>query len=915
LTFSDNDDNLIAMNIQPKYQPSSAEANIIRAWFKNKSFSAQAESGKNPFSILIPPPNVTGILHMGHALNNVIQDVLIRFKRMQGYQALWMPGTDHAGIATQNVVEKKIARDNKNRNDLGRDRFLEEVWKWKEEYGSTIVEQLKRLGASCDWTRLRFTMDDDYSKAVKHAFVSLWSKGLVYRGNYIINWCPRCQTALADEEAPHKEANGKLYYIKYPIQDRSALAVQYVTVATTRPETMLGDTAIAVNPHDKKYTSIIGKTIKIPLTERTVRIIKDDFVDPEFGTGAVKVTPAHDKNDFNIGQRHNLPTILVMNPDGTMNKSAGKFEGLTRFKARKEIIEQLKTAGLIDKIDDHPYTLGYCYRCNTIIEPYLSRQWFVKMKPLSIPAVKAVKEKEIVFYPQRWEKVYLNWMENIHDWCISRQIWWGHRLPVFYCQACQQKDPEAGIIVSEDVPKKCPNCNSTNIIQDSDVLDTWFSSWLWPLATFGWPFHKQETIDDERETIEEKKTKTNKEKQEKEFNYFYPTSVLVTAPEIIFFWVARMIMAGFEFTGKKPFSTVYIHGTVRDPSGKKMSKSLGNIIDPIEIIEKFGTDALRFSLMLLAASGSDIYLNEDKFLVGRNFANKIWNASRFIFLKIEEHSLQIDSLKWKLLSPIDEWILKELSSTIENVSLNLERYTINEAAKKIYDFFWHYFCDWYIEITKDSFTLDKAKISIYVLVESLKLIHPFMPFISEEIFTTIKDTTSLDIKELLITSNWPKPLTFDYNNKAIHSMQELINTIKEIRNIKTELGLAQKKIPLKILLKEPTNKTWHENLNWIKRLTQSEKIIFTSKIDPVLYENDFWNVSLDTGSVDMDTFIGGIDKKMNSSNNILNKTKLRLENHNFLEKASPETIKAETQKFNDILCRVDRLKKLKNAFS
>jgi len=902
-----NNANLKAMDIPSKYQPNSVEAKISNIWIKNKSFLAQVNSAKQPFSILIPPPNVTGILHMGHALNNVIQDVLVRFKRMQGHESLWMPGTDHAGIATQNVVEKKIAKNNKNRNDLGRASFLKEVWQWKEEYGSTIIEQLKRLGSSCDWDRLRFTMDDNYSKAVTRAFILLWNKKLLYRGNYIINWCPRCQTALADEEAPHKEASGKLYYIKYPLHNNNNHSNQFITIATTRPETMFGDTAIAVNPQDTKYSKVIGKQIRIPLTNRIINIIQDNFVDPEFGTGAVKVTPAHDKNDFDLGKRHSLQSILIMNPDGTMNKNAGEFKGLDRFKARSEIIKQLTKKGLVDRIEDHPYTLGYCYRCNTIIEPYLSRQWFVRMKPLAKPAIAAVKQKEINFYPQRWEKVYLNWMENIHDWCISRQIWWGHRLPVYYCQACQQKDPEQGIIVAENNPKKCPVCNSDNIIQDPDVLDTWFSSWLWPFATFGWPFPEQAINNGEEKT-------KGAEKQKQEFNYFYPTSVLVTAPEIIFFWVARMIMAGFEFIGEKPFSTVYIHGTVRDSSGKKMSKSLGNIIDPIGIIEKFGTDALRFSLMLLAASGSDIYLNEDKFLVGRNFANKIWNASRFIFIKISEQRLQIDNFEWELLNPMDEWILQELNLAIENISMNLEHYVINEAAKKAYDFFWNYFCDWYIEIIKDSFTLDKAKIAVYILINSLKLIHPFMPFISEEIFSEIGEATSVDTKKTLIISDWPKILPIDFNSQEIILAQQLIDTIKEIRNIKTELGLAQKKTILKIVVKEQANKIWQDNLTWIKRLTQSENIVFADKISPALYENNFWSISLDTSSVNMDIFIAGIEKKINSAHSTFNKAKLKLENPNFLKKASPETIKAETQKFNDLSCRINRLTKLKNVF-
>ncbi|MFA4992229.1 MAG: valine--tRNA ligase, partial [Candidatus Omnitrophota bacterium] len=596
-------------DIPPRYNPKEVEDKVYSRWENKNLFHAEPTSSKKPFSVVIPPPNVTGILHMGHALNDTIQDILIRWKKMQGFDSLWMPGVDHAGIATQNVVEKKLAKEGKTRNDLGREKFLEEVWKWREEYGSTIIRQLKKLGASCDWDRTRFTMDEAYSEAVKEVYIRLWNKGLIYQGDYIINWCPRCQTALSDEEAPHVDAEGKLYYIKYPFKEGEGLSAkdEGVVVATTRPETMLGDTAVAVNPKDRRYKKFIGKKLILPLMGREIPIVGDDFVDKKFGTGAVKVTPAHDLNDFEIaGRHHELRVINVMNPDATMNENAGRFKGMDRFRAREEIVKELREKGLLIKIEPHKHAVGHCYRCHTAVEPYLSRQWFVKMKPLAGPAIEAVKSGRIKFYPKRWTKVYLNWMENIRPWCISRQIWWGHRLPVWYCLDCKK-----GVVASKERPVKCGACGSGNLKQDEDVLDTWFSSWLWPFATMGWP------------------DKT------RELGYFYPTSVLVTAPEILFFWVARMIMAGLEFMGDIPFSDVYLHGTVRDLTGKKMSKSLGNIIDPLDIINEFGADALRFSIIAITASGQDVFLAREKFELGRNFANKIWNASRFVLMNIE----------------------------------------------------------------------------------------------------------------------------------------------------------------------------------------------------------------------------------------------------------------------------------------
>ncbi|MFH1046607.1 MAG: valine--tRNA ligase, partial [Candidatus Omnitrophota bacterium] len=621
--------------IPPRYNPKECEDKWYSFWESNNLFHAEIAPDKKPYSIVIPPPNITGILHMGHALNNTIQDILIRFRRMQGFSTLWMPGTDHAGIATQNVVEKEIAQENLKRQDLGRAEFLERVWLWKEKYGSTIISQLKKLGCSCDWERTRFTMDEEYSVAVDDVFVQLAQKDLIYKSNYIINWCSRCQTALSDEESQHKEVKGFLYYLRYPLKGEEN---KYVTVATTRPETMLGDTAVAVNPSDKRYKKLIGRTVILPLVEEEIPIIGDEAIDPKFGTGLVKVTPAHDPNDFEIAKRHQLRAKVVMNEDATMNKNVPlDYQGMDRFEAREAILEDLKERKLLEKVEDYTHSVGHCYRCHTMVEPYISEQWFVDMKKLGVEAEQVVKSNKIKFYPARWKKVYLNWMKDLRGWCISRQIWWGHRIPAWYCVDCKKMYDqlhksevfvteridlsEAGIVISLENPKFCPKCGGTNIRQDEDVLDTWFSSWLWPFATFYWP--------PEAQSLE------LRARSEADLKYFYPTSTLVTAPEIIFFWVARMIMAGLEFMQEIPFKDVYIHGTVRDVEGKKMSKSLGNIIDPLEIIDEYGADALRFSLISITSQGQDVYLSKERFEQGRNFANKIWNASRLILMNLD----------------------------------------------------------------------------------------------------------------------------------------------------------------------------------------------------------------------------------------------------------------------------------------
>lgn len=781
------------------YNPKDVEDRIYKLWEERKLFSAKANSEKKPYSIVIPPPNITGILHMGHALNNTIQDILIRFKKMQGHESLWMPGTDHAGIATQNVVERKLAEQGLDREALGREKFLEKVWKWKNEYGSTIIEQLKKLGCSCDWARERFTMDEGLSNAVLEVFVQLHKKGLVYRGNYIINWCPRCQTALSDEEAEHRDVDGMLYYIKYPLKAGDG----HLVVATTRPETMLGDVAICVNPKDKRYKDFVGKIVILPAVNREIPVIADKQVDVKFGTGVLKVTPAHDPIDFELGLKHKLEPVNVMNPNATMNEEAGEFKGMDRFECREALVEFLKEKGLFIKNEVHKHAVGHCYRCHTMVEPRLSKQWFVKMKPLAKPAIEAVKKGKIKFTPKRWTKVYLNWMDNIRDWCISRQIWWGHRLPVYYCKKCEVKG-EA--IVAKKRPEKCPKCGSNDIEQDPDVLDTWFSSWLWPFSTFGWP------------------------EENKDFKYFYPTNTLVTAQEIIFFWVARMIMASLEFTGKIPFSDVYIHGTVRDDTGTKMSKSLGNIIDPIDIINSFGADALRFSIISITATGQDVFLSPKKFEIGRNFANKIWNASRYILATLKE-DINVDLCvyaKDKSLKLPEKWILSRFYSALGDVTKSLEEYRLNEAAARCYEFFWHEFCDWYIEFSKLSSEERTTQIILYKILEkSLRLLHPFIPFITEELWQNLPHE-----KPPIMASPWPHMQRQFISKELEEEVAGAIEVITAIRNIRSEWNIDQKQ-EIKVVLSYGEKKSeaiLKEFEPYIKRLCRIKSLEIEKKV-------------------------------------------------------------------------------------
>ena len=876
--------------ISSRYNPKETEDRWYKFWQEKDLFSASTNTKKDPFCIVIPPPNITGILHMGHALNNTYQDILIRYKKMKGFESLWMPGTDHAGIATQNVVERSIAKEGLKRQDLGREKFLGKLQQWREQYGNTITEQLKKLGCSCDWRRTRFTMDEDYSKAVKKVFVSLWKKGLIYQGDYIINWCPRCQTALSDEEAPHQDVDGKLYHIKYPLSAKGGSASggkdskDYITVATTRPETMLGDTAVAVNPKDKRFKKMIGKTLILPLMSREIKIIADSFVDPEFGTGLVKVTPAHDPNDYEMGKRHNLEFINIMHPNGVLNKNAGKYAEMDRFAAREAILEDLKTQNLLEKIDDHAHSVGHCYRCHTAIEPYLSRQWFVKMKPLAKPAIDVVKKNKVKFYPARWKKVYLNWTENIRDWCISRQIWWGHRIPVWYCLSCKE------VIASAEEVKTCTKCKSSNLKQDEDVLDTWFSSWLWPFATFYW---------------------ASKEKN-KDLSYFYPTSTLVTAPEILFFWVARMIMAGIEFMDDIPFKDVYIHGTVRDLTGKKMSKSLGNVINPLEIIDKYGTDALRFSLISITAAGQDVFLSEEKFQAGRNFANKIWNASRFILSTINLDEIDVDLCTYSKKSVKDlkdKWILSRFYQTLANIEKSLDKYRFNEAVNTIYEFFWHEFCDWYLEFAKINPDKTTQIILYKILEKTLRILHPFMPFITEEIWQKLPCEG-----DSIMTSKWPHLQKQFISKTTDTQMQILIELITAIRNMraqwKIELGKS-----IDVVLKpkdDKTTKLIKENLDYIKKLVKSENITLDKKAkrpgksaSSLTSKTEIF-IPLEE-LIDIQKEKAGIENKIKEVGSFTKGIEVKLKNKNFIKKAPKQIVENEKNRFAELKDSLKRL--------
>ena len=888
------------MALDTRYNSKDIEEKWYRLWEEKGYFRPASDHGKKsagkPYVIVIPPPNVTGILHMGHALNSSIQDIMVRWNRMKGADTLWVPGVDHAGIATQNVVEKKLAKEKKTRWDVGREAFLKEVWKWKNEHGSTITRQLRRLGSSCDWTRERFTMDEGLTKAVREAFVTLYERGLIYRGNYIINWCPRCQTALSDEEAAHKDMQGGLYHIKYPIVGKSGpyekMGEDHIVVATTRPETMLGDTAVAVHPTDLRYKHLIGKKVVLPLVNREIPVIADDFVDPEFGTGIVKVTPAHDPNDFAMGHRHNLKQINVMTPDGRINGHGGVYQGMDRFEARKKILHDLEAQALFVRRDSHLHAVGHCYRCDTVVEPYLSKQWFVKMQPLAEKALKAHEQGKTVFYPERWTKVYLNWLKGIRDWCISRQIWWGHQIPAWHCKKCQAAGND-GIIVSRTAPEKCPHCGSQDLAQDPDVLDTWFSSWLWPFSTLGWP--------DKTEDLKK----------------FYPTSDLVTAPEIIFFWVARMIMAGLEFLGEVPFTRINIHGTVRAASGLKMSKSLGNSIDPLEVIEEMGADALRYSLVMLSAQ--DVYLSREKFEVGRNFANKVWNACRFTLMQLEglsDASTDPEQFKKIELSLPSRWILSRFEEKTVEIERLLSQFGLAQAATELYHLVWDDFCDWYIELAKPMVLSQDAalkcqtqKVLFFVCERMLRLLHPFMPFITEEIWQTFKQKAS-DAKawpETILFAGWPNDGKKRFHDpeaqKAIGFLQDAVSGIRDLR-VRYQIAPTDKLAAVIVCKEQGTLdilETFEREVKVLGRLAGLECVREFQKKGAVA-ANSFAAfdvfISLE-GILDPGEEKKRLQEKIQETEAWIENIRKKVENPSFAQKAPKEIFEKEKEKLED----------------
>lgn len=872
------------------YDPSQVEDRVYKSWLENNYFHATISKEKEPFTIVIPPPNITGQLHMGHALDNTWQDIIIRYKRMQGYSTLWLPGTDHASIATEVKIVEQLADQGISKHDLGREGFLEKAWEWKEKYGSTIVNQLKKLGSSCDWDRERFTMDEGCSHAVNEVFVNLYNKGLIYQGDRIINWCPECKTALSDAEVEYEEKQGSFWHIAYPIKDSNDRLV----VATTRPETMLGDTAVAVNPDDERYQHLIGKTVILPLVNREIPIIADSYVDSEFGTGVVKITPAHDPNDFEVGLRHDLPQIRVLDDDGTMNSEAGSYEGMDRYEARKAIVKDLEELGLLEKTEAHSHNVGECYRCTTVVEPIISKQWFVKMKPLAEPAIEAVRSGKTRFVPKRFEKTYFNWMENIRDWCISRQLWWGHRIPAYYCLNCNET------IVAKQVPSKC-SCGHDEFRQDEDVLDTWFSSALWPFSTLGWP-EKTEDLD-----------------------YFYPTSVLVTGYDIIFFWVARMIFSGLEHTGQVPFKDVLIHGMVRDSQGRKMSKSLGNGVDPLEIIDEYGADALRMSLIVGSSPGNDMRFHIEKVEASRNFANKIWNATRFIMMNLE--NMGGKDLKAGQMDLADRWIISRYNRLVGEVTENLDKYELGIAAQKVYDFIWNEYCDWYIELVKPRLygTNEEARSTalytlVYVLSNTLKLLHPFMPFISEEIWQHL----SASSEDSIMVSSWPRLKDEELDDEAEARMDSIMDTIRAVRNIRAEMDVhPSRKTKLIIVAKEDKREIFEEAKVYLEKLAYASEIIINEAKDelaanavPIVVDIGQIYIPLED-LVDFKSELDRLEKEKAKLEGELNRVNGKLSNPNFVEKAPAAIVKAEEEKkakYEDMMAsvleQIDKIRKM-----
>ena len=860
------------MEMSKTYNPQEFEGDIYKEWEEKGYFRAEVDANKLPFTIVIPPPNITGQLHMGHALDETLQDTLIRFKRMQGYSALWLPGTDHASIATEVKIVEQMAKEGLTKKDVGREGFLQRAWAWKEKYGGRIVEQLKLLGSSCDWSRLAFTMDEKCSRAVKEVFVNLYEKGLIYRGDRIINWCPDCKTALSDAEVDYAEEDSHLWYINYPLKDGSG----FVTVATSRPETMFGDTAVAVNPKDERFKDFIGKTLVLPIVNKEIPVIADEYVELEFGTGAVKITPAHDPNDFEVGLRHNLEVIRVMNDDGTMNENAGKYKGMPALECREKVVEELKELGVFVKTEPLHHNVGHCYRCGHTVEPIVSKQWFVKMEPLAKPAIDVVRKKSVRFTPDRFSKIYFNWMENIKDWCISRQLWWGHRIPAYYCQDCGE------MTISKTDVTVCPKCGGTHIKQDEDVLDTWFSSALWPFSTLGYP------------------------EMTEDLKYFYPTDVLVTGYDIIFFWVARMIFSGLEHMKRIPFKDVLIHGLVRDAQGRKMSKSLGNGIDPTVIIAKYGADTLRFSLINGVAAGSDMRFSHEKIEGARNFMNKIWNASRFVLLNAEGKNIR--DIKDVKLNVADKWIITKLNKVVKEVTVNMEKFEMGVALSNLYDFVWNDFCDWYIEFTKPVlYGEDDLKreytisVLVYVLTEILKLLHPFVPFITEKIYKSIPDA-----KGALMMAEFPRynaKLNFSASVKEIEPVKEII---KSVRNIKTKTGAAPSK-KVTLYVKTENKKPLKDCGVYILKLAGVDKIEIIEDKNTLTEKTvsqviDKMELFIPLGElVDTDKELARLNKELENIENEVKRASGKLSNNGFLEKAPKSLVDAEREKLNKYL--------------
>lgn len=855
------------------YEPHEVEERIYEFWMNGKYFHAEVDSKKKPYTIVIPPPNITGQLHMGHALDETLQDILIRFRRMQGYSALWLPGTDHASIATEAKIVEAMKQEGVTKEDIGRDGFMKRAWEWKEKYGGTIISQLKKLGSSCDWDRERFTLDEGCSKAVKEVFVKLYNEGLIYRGERMINWCPNCKTSISDAEVDFAEKDGNFWHIRYPLADGSG----YLNLATTRPETMLGDTAVAVHPEDERYQHLIGKMLILPLVGREIPIVADTYVEQDFGTGVVKITPAHDPNDFEVGLRHNLPVINIMDESGIINENGGEYQGMDRLDARKKIVKALEEQGYLIKVEPIKHNVGTCYRCKTVVEPRVSKQWFVKMEPLAKPAVKAVEDGEVKFVPERFDKIYFNWMNNIKDWCISRQLWWGHRIPAWYCDDCNE------ITVSRETPHACCKCGSTHIHQDEDTLDTWFSSALWPFSTLGWPDNTEE------------------------LNYFYPTSTLVTGYDIIFFWVARMIFSGLAHMGKVPFDTVFIHGIVRDANGVKMSKSLGNGIDPLEVIDQYGADALRFMLATGNSPGNDMRYSPEKVEASRNFANKIWNAARFILMNLEGHEIK-NELPNELTTE-DKWIISSFNRVAKEITENLEKFELGIAAQKIYDFLWDVFCDWYIEIAKIRMNSDDAQtaqnareVLVWVMTGTLKLLHPFMPFITEEIWQTLPHEG-----DALIVAQWPEYCQEHDFPEAELEMQRIMDVIRGVRNRRAEMNVPpSRKTNLYIATAEPN--TFENGIAILNKLAYATQITIGQAFDiegaVTIVTNDAKVYIPMDELVDKKAELARLNKELETAKKQFAQVNGKLNNQGFLTKAPAQVVEGVKKDFDTLTERI-----------